>query len=423
MKPKLILCLIAFGTLLLSCRKDDDEPNVVKGSLTVNVGLFISVNEVENKLKSVQGVEDFMVIICNNSGQVIQTFDRASDMPPEIELDPGQYYVAAHSNNDLGAAFENPYYYGESDLFSIIPGGQLSVTVNCELANSMVTIVYSEQVRTNYTDYTTTVSSSAGSLIFTAQETRPGYFHPLPLTISVLLTWQKGDGSIETKTLSGNIPDPRPRKNYEIHIDASPAQGASSLLIYVDENTDPVEIISITDSVSSDSGSIVSGSVIISEIMFNPAALDDAQGEWFELYNTTGSPIDLNQTVIRKNDTEQHTVNESLIIPPHGYMVLSRTSAAFTGTGYIYGTSISLNNTGAILALYNYGTNGTDGAVICSVNYGSDGFPTANGASISLSPELMNGTSATLGASWCVSITAFHTGDTGTPGASNDACL
>ena len=61
-------------------------------------------------------------------------------MPEEIELEQGQYYVTAHSNNDLPAAFENPYYYGESVLFTIIPGGQQSVTVNCELANTMITI-------------------------------------------------------------------------------------------------------------------------------------------------------------------------------------------------------------------------------------------------------------------------------------------
>ncbi len=134
-------------------------------------------------------------------------FDRASELPPEIRLETGSYYVTASSENNLPAAFDNPYYFGQSDTFTITAGGHQSVVVNCELSNTVVAVTYSDQVRNNFSDYSTTVSSSAGSLVFNKTETRPGYFQPLDLSIRAVLTWQKPDGTFESKTLNGSIPE------------------------------------------------------------------------------------------------------------------------------------------------------------------------------------------------------------------------
>ena len=42
------------------------------------------------------------------------------------------------------------------------------------------------------------------------------------------------------------------------------------------------------------------GDVVITEIMNDPLALADYKGEWFELHNTTPSPIDLQGMVSRE---------------------------------------------------------------------------------------------------------------------------
>jgi hypothetical protein len=423
MRIKPIFCLILCVALITSCHKDENESVIIKGSLSINVGLFISVSEVDNNLKSTLGAEDFLVTIYNPVGEEILVFERASEIPAEIELEPGQYYVTAHSNNNLAAAFENPYYFGESPFFSIVGGAHQAVTVNCELANTIVAIVYSDQLRNNYSDFNTTVSTSAGSLVFTREEVRAGYFQPLPINISVLLTWQKEDGTSGNKTLSGTIPDPKPRKKYEIHVDAGSVDGSSSIQINLDENIEPIEIVNITDTDSPGTGIFDPGDILISEIMYDPDSLEDSAGEWFEIYNNTNAPVDIHQLVIRKNGTEQHIVNSSIIIAAHAYYALARTENAFAGIKYVYGSSISLNNTGANLTLYNYGTDGSDGSVICAINYAADEFPTARGASICLSPALLNYTDAQAGDSWCVSVTPYNTEDLGTPGSQNDNCL
>jgi hypothetical protein len=56
------------------------------------------------------------------------------------------------------------------------------------------------------------------------------------------------------------------------------------------------------------------------------------------------------------------------------------------------------------------------------VDYGEASFPNGSGKSISLNPIFMNAASAVLGTSWCVSTSAYNTGDLGTPGLANDSC-
>jgi hypothetical protein len=422
MKTNPVLFFVFIVACAIACHKDEPDPEKVKGTLALNVGLFISVNEVENNLKSTSAVEDFKVTIFNSSGTEVMNFERAADIPPEIPLDPGQYYVTAHSNNNLPAAFSNPYYFGESAVFTITSSQQQSVTVNCELANVMVSIIYSDQVKSSFTDFSTVVTTTAGSLTYIKDEIRIGYFQPLAMNINVSLTSSNGDGTFDVKTLTGNIPDPKPRRHYEIHVNAL-VDGTAAFLINVTEGPDSVQIVNVNEGGTSLPGKIDAGDLLITEIMYDPAALTDAEGEWFEIYNNTENPIDLDQLVIRRNDTEHHVVSGTFMLGAHEYRTFAHSETTLAGDKYIYGSSLSLTNSGATLSLYNYGSDGTDGALIFAVNYGTAGFPDATGASISLSPVLLNAADAVIGTSWCISRSSYSTGDLGTPGIINDACL
>jgi len=412
-----MLAILAF-----SCHKEEIVREKPSGILKIKVGLYISVGEVRENLKSTSGVEDFKVVIFSSDDLEVLTFEKASDLPAEIRLETGTYYVTASSENNLPAAFDNPYYFGRSDTFTIVPGGQQSVVVNCELSNTVVAVVYSDQVKNNFSDYITTISSSAGSLVFSRTENRQGYFQPLDLSIEAVLTWQKPDGTFESKTLNGSIPNPQPKKKYEIHVDAAGGEGMSMIVINLGDTVIPVEIVNISEEPVNPDGTLNHGDLLITEIMFDPTSLTDTYGEWFEIYNNTGHPVNLLHLVITKSGTDRHIVTEPITLASHGYQVFARTDTAVAVDKYVYGTSITLNNTGAILTLSNYGTDGTDGTEICSVNYGADGFPSGSGTSICLNPESLNAQEEPLGTSWCVSSSTYNTGDRGTPGAINDNC-
>ncbi len=420
-----VLFMMACMVLAGSCHKED-QADTEKGLLNINIGLFLNVSEVENQLKSAKTAlappDDFPVAIYDVSDHLVLQFDRASEIPDQVSLDPGQYYISAHSNNNLPAAFDNPYYYGKSDVFSINPGSTTAVTVNCALANTIVSVIYTESLRENYSEYSATVSTSAGSLVYNRDEVRMGYFQPLPINITVHLQYQDNEGATQEKIIIGIIPAPEARKKYEVRVESADVHGTGTFGITVDETTVPVEIVNITDHELPFSGDFQPGELLITEIMYDPSAIPDAEGEWFEIYNNTNHNVDLYQVVIRRNDTDSHVIGSSIILYPHQYYVCSRNENAVSAEKYIYGTAITLNNTGASLSLNNYGTNGTDGNQICLVNYGADGFPSGTGASIILSPDLFSNSLIGLGSSWCRSSSNYNTGDKGTPGSANDIC-
>lgn len=418
----LTLCLIMI--FMVSCQKDELKTGKVTGNLCIDIGLSISVHEVNNLLKSTQQTEDFKVIIYNADGTEAMSFASVLEMPEIIELEVGDYYVEAHSDNNLPAAFENPFYFGVSDLFTISSNMQQSVLVNCNLANTIVTVVYSDNLISSFVEYTTTVSSELGSLTFLQDEIRMGYFQTLPLEIVVELTSLNPDGSELVKTLTGSIPNPLANRHYEIFVDASIDGGMATFQIILDETEVQVEVVEITDdSGVQQTGAVGYGELLITEIMYDPSALSDTDGEWFEIYNNSDQVVNLQNLILGRDDANRHIISDPIELSPATYFVFTRSDLATDATNeYNYGSDILLPNTGAILSIFNEGTETNPGALIFSVNYGADYFPNGSGASIGLNPDNIIAADAILGTSWCTSTTVYTTGDMGTPGVVNDLC-
>jgi len=416
-----MVCLMMI--LSISCKKDEINPSRETGYLQVSIGMSIHINEVGSKLKSMLQTENFKVTIYMADGTETKSFESASDMPETIELETGDYYVEAHSDNNLPAAFENPYYRGVSNVFTISNNIQQSVLVNCELANTIVTVIYSDNVVNSFSDYTTTVSSALDSLVFTRDEIRMGYFQTLPLEIMAELTYLNPNGSIASKSLSGSIPDPLPNKHYEILVDASIDGGLATFQIQMDSSEVEIVAVEITDvSNTPQNGAIGFGELLITEIMPNPSALSDTEGEWFEIYNNSDRVINLQNLILGREDVNRHTITDFIDLSPGSYIVIERTDLATGAEGYTYGSGILLPNTGAVLTIFNEGTESEPGTPIFSVDYGGTDFPNVSGVSISLNPDLFNAADAVMGTSWCSSTSVYSTGDLGTPGAVNDSC-
>ncbi len=418
----LLICLLAI--IMISCQKDEVKTTKQYGSLHIDIGLFISVHNVNNHLKSTSAAEDLKVVIYRSDGTEVISFESGLIMPDVIELETGNYYAEAHSDNNLPAAFENPYYFGASEVFTINSNTQETVVISAELANTIVTVTYSDVIMTSFSAYTTTVSSTLGSLQYAMSETRMGYFQTMPLDILVELTYEKPDGTANSKTLSGSIPNPFANRHYEVRVDASIDEGMATFQVILDETTVLVEVVNLTDeSAPPPAGAVGYGELLITEIMYNPSALSDSDGEWFEIYNNSDHNINLQNLILGRDDANRHTITESIELLPGAFHAVMRNVLALNITNsYLYGSDISLSNTGALLSIFNEGTETNPGALIFSINYGEANFPDAPGVSISLNPDLYNVTVALLGTSWCLATSIYGTGDAGTPGAINDIC-
>ncbi len=165
-----------------------------------------------------------------------------------------------------------------------------------------------------------------------------------------------------------------------------------------------------------------SGDIIITEIMQNPSINSDPAGEYFEVYNTSGTSIDMIGWIIKDEAsvTETHTISSNLIVPAGGYAVIGNGAMPNGGVSldYTYDNDISLGNS-------------TDGLVIeCSSTVidqvvwdNGATFPDPSGASMELSTTALNSTDNDNGANWGTATSAFGGGDLGTPGAVNDFTL
>jgi hypothetical protein len=96
--------------------------------------------------------------------------------------------------------------------------------------------------------------------------------------------------------------------------------------------------------------------IIITEVMQNPDSVADASGEWFEVYNNSDNPIDMNGWVMKDLGSNSHTIVGSLIVAAHDFAVLGNNANPFTNGGYtcdyVFPSTFSLGNSDDELILY-----------------------------------------------------------------------
>ncbi|GAB5563695.1 MAG: hypothetical protein Wins2KO_07580 [Winogradskyella sp.] len=163
-----------------------------------------------------------------------------------------------------------------------------------------------------------------------------------------------------------------------------------------------------------------SGAIIITEIMQNPSAVGDGDGEYFEVYNTTGTDINLNGWLITdlSSASENFTVMGSLIVPANGYAVFGVNGDSMANGGlnvdYVY-SGLFLGNGTDELSIQCGGT------PIDEVTWDNGAtFPDPNGASMQLDLNFYDATSNDNGANWFVGTLTYGAGDIGTPGTDNE---
>jgi len=156
--------------------------------------------------------------------------------------------------------------------------------------------------------------------------------------------------------------------------------------------------------------------LVINEIMQNPSAVSDANGEWFEIVNASMDTIDLNGFIIKDDGSDSHTISSSVTVMPYSYAVLGKNADSNTNGGltvdYQYSGFTLANGADEIIIIDPYGN------TIDSIAYdGGPDWPDPNGASMALFGFETDDNN--LGYNWVESDTPFGDGDYGTPGSNN----
>jgi len=158
------------------------------------------------------------------------------------------------------------------------------------------------------------------------------------------------------------------------------------------------------------------GDVVITELMPNPAAVDDGEGEWVEVYFAQAADLNGLQLGDASDPTSMMVGSADCIPVAAGtYVVFARnadsaTNGGLTGVSYEFG--FTLNNTSETVSV------GYDDVVLDEVSYASS----EAGASISLDSAILDATQNDDATNWCDAVDAYGDGDLGTPGAANPSC-
>jgi hypothetical protein len=151
--------------------------------------------------------------------------------------------------------------------------------------------------------------------------------------------------------------------------------------------------------------------VVITEIMFDPMAVSDTEGEWIELWSAGAETFDLTGCQIDDGGASPRALPQ-LAIAPMQSLVIARAAQP----GLVPDALLSLSFTNGMdrVALV------CDGIVIDEVMYGP-GFPLSAGASLSLDPDRASADENDDPEAWCAASTPFG-GDRASPGQPNPSC-
>ncbi len=158
--------------------------------------------------------------------------------------------------------------------------------------------------------------------------------------------------------------------------------------------------------------------IIINEVFQNPNAVSDADGEWFELFNSGLTDIDINGWTFSDNDTDSEIINNggSLIISSGGFLVLGKNSDFSANGGIVIDYQFSgghLANSADELALFDDLLQEVD-----RVEWDNGvTFPKNAGASMALTSFSAD---SSLGSNWAASTLLQASGDFSSAGKCND---
>lgn len=164
---------------------------------------------------------------------------------------------------------------------------------------------------------------------------------------------------------------------------------------------------------------LAAGDLVVTEIMADPTG-DEAEREWFEVYNPTAAPIDLDGLRF-VSGSDEFVVDEGapVFIAPGDYAVFGRTRIAANNgdvdVDVVY-DRLTFANGADDLSIE------AEALVVDAVAYDASTYPLAEGRSLNLAASALDASSNDDARSWCAARTQWAGGDFGTPGRVNTSC-
>lgn len=187
----------AFGMVLLVASCAGESPwssaNGDGGRISLQLSTDVSVytstraDDAESPVKPDGDL--FRIKLESADGSFSKEWENPTRFNNEEGFTKGSYTITATYGDPSVQGFKNPYYVGTESV-NVVSGETTSATVKASLANSMVSVRYTDSFKNNFQNYSASVTSSAvsGSQVTYAQgEDRPGYVAPGQISVAFTL--------------------------------------------------------------------------------------------------------------------------------------------------------------------------------------------------------------------------------------------
>jgi hypothetical protein len=244
------IALAIAGISFTSC---SDEHDLLGGEGKVYISAKVSsdVKVVSRSVDEDDLNSKLIVWISNDEGAVVRKYNGFDNIPADgISLLSDHYVIEGWTGDSASADWDKKYYKGREEI-DITNGSNEKVELNCKIANSVVSVNYSDDVKEMLTDLKMTVGHKRGELVFEGDTQAKGYFM-MPST-DKNLQWNL-EGTLAngtTFTKSGVIENAQSATEYVLKVtytqQSDEAIGGGYFSIEVVENAIEVEdVVTIT---------------------------------------------------------------------------------------------------------------------------------------------------------------------------------
>lgn len=283
MNFKLFLPLTALAMLVASCQ--DDNKGLTKGQGTISPEFTIdysvtnprTMSRAENGKETVPNAPElssFSFHLWKDDGKFDKTYTGLGDFV-DAQFPVGAYSLEAFSGDIEKEGLGKPYFAG-STTFNVYDGEQAKPTLVAKLANTAVSVEYTEAFMNYFTAYSTEIHSSNGTKYITmpklttaGTESEWAYVKPGNVTITIDVTKQNG---VNYKVEAATITDAQPGTHYHVKVDANGGEVGNATITVTFYDTTDLQHIEID----------VSGDILVT-----PAPVLTAYGF------TSGTPLEI----------------------------------------------------------------------------------------------------------------------------------
>ena len=207
--------IIALSTAAILCLASCEMKNELTGSLvskedTGAVELEVSVKQPVSQTRAEEvPTNNFPVTIQGTSTgvtDVLKEYATADEVPSSITVPVGEYTISSHSPGTLEKQMSAPYYTGSTDI-TVTKDVASQVDVVCRMANSRIQMIYGEDFKEAFSEWTITIDDgSEMALSYTQANLTPDaiYWHfddnVTAITVNIKAKTVEGNTVTESRT-------------------------------------------------------------------------------------------------------------------------------------------------------------------------------------------------------------------------------